>query len=135
MPSPRFVGGVAFDAQTLLAAGATVIVGFQSVIFAFFTKVFATHNGLLPDDPLITRVTRYITLETGLLAGLLLLACGLAGSIYSLVRWSEVSFGALDFSQSLRVVVPSATALIMGSQVILSSFFLSVLTLPRRDSS
>jgi glycosyltransferase involved in cell wall biosynthesis len=132
LPGSRRVGAVGLDVQTLLYAGMAVVIGFQSVVFAVFSKVFAVSEGLLPEDPRFTRVFRYVRLETGLIAGGLLVAVGLGGTAYGFYRWSIRSFGPLDGPQSLRIVIPSLTALVLGSQVVLSSFFLSLLGLRRR---
>ena len=43
-----------------------VLLGFQFVAFATFTKVFGITEGLLPEDPRLSGIFRYITLETGL---------------------------------------------------------------------
>jgi glycosyltransferase involved in cell wall biosynthesis len=132
IPGPRRIGTVGFDVHTLLYAAGAIIIGFQSVVFAFFTKIFAISEGLLPEDPRLTKAFKYITLETGLAAGSLLVIAGLAGSLYAFIHWSLGSFGALDATRTLRIVIPSLTALMLGSEVILSSFFLSVLGLSRR---
>jgi len=132
IPGPRRIGTVGFDVHTLLYAAGAIIIGFQSVVFAFFTKVFAISEGLLPVHPRLTKAFKYITLETGLAAGSLLVVAGLAGSLYAFIHWSLGSFGALDATRTLRIVIPSLTALMLGSEVILSSFFLSVLGLSRR---
>ena len=132
IPGPRRIGTVGFDVHTLLYAAGAIIIGFQSVVFAFFTKIFAISEGLLPEDPRLTKAFKYITLETGLAAGSLLVVAGLAGSLYAFIHWSLGSFGALDATRTLRIVIPSLTALMLGSEVILSSFFLSVLGLSRR---
>ncbi len=129
---PRVVKGVTFDVHTLLYAAISVIIGFQAVVFAVFTKVFAISEGLLPPDERLEKAMDYINLEAGLAVGLLLVLSGLAGSIYALVFWDERSFGALDPVQTLRIVIPSVTALALGCQVLLSSFFLSILGLKRR---
>jgi glycosyltransferase involved in cell wall biosynthesis len=132
IPGPRRIGGIGFDVHTLLYAAGAIIIGFQSVVFAFFTKIFAISEGLLPEDPRLTKAFKYITLETGLAAGSLLVVAGLAGSLYAFLHWSLGSFGPLDATRTLRIVIPSLTALMLGSEVILSSFFLSVLGLSRR---
>jgi glycosyltransferase involved in cell wall biosynthesis len=132
IPGPRRIGGVGFDVHTLLFAAGAIIIGFQSVVFAFFTKIFAISEGLLPEDPRLTKAFKYITLETGLAAGSLLVVAGLAGSLYAFLHWSLGSFGVLDVTRTLRIVIPSLTALMLGSEVILSSFFLSVLGMSRR---
>src|SRR5262245_14859966 len=66
IPGPRTVGNVTFDVQTLLFASLAVVIGFQSVQFALFSKVFAISEGLLPPDPRLARWFGYVRLETGL---------------------------------------------------------------------
>jgi hypothetical protein len=72
------IGGIQLNVGTLMMACMTVVVGFQLVALAFYTKVFAIAEGLLPDDPWLTRVFKTFTLEKGILVGLLVLLLGLA---------------------------------------------------------
>ena len=133
IPGPRTIGDVTLDVQTLLFAALAVVVGFQSVQFALFSKVFAISEGLLPEDPRLSRLFRYITLETGLIVGAGLVVVGAAGAIYAFTNWGvSADFGDLDPSESLRVTIPSVTAIALGAQVVLGSFFLSLLGLRRR---
>jgi glycosyltransferase involved in cell wall biosynthesis len=134
LPGPRFVCGVGFDVHTLLYAFVSVLLGFQIVAFAVFTKVFAISEGLLPEDPRLTRAFRYITLETGLAAGGLLVALGICGSIFAVTGWAIENFGTLDARHMLRIVMPAVFSLTLGVQIICSSFFLSILGLRRRSS-
>jgi glycosyltransferase involved in cell wall biosynthesis len=129
---PIVIRGVTFGVHTLVYAALAVIVGFQSVIFAVFTKVFAINERLLPEDPRVRKMFEYVTLETGLIIGGLLLVAGLAGSVYAFAIWGERNFGLLDPTKTLRLVIPSFTAIALGIQIILSSFFLSVLGLKHR---
>lgn len=129
---PVFIANIGFDVQTLLYAAVAIVIGFQAIVFAVFTKVFATSEGLLPADPKLNRMFRVISLERGLIVGALLLVAGLGGSIYAVSFWDERSFGPLDPSKTLRIIIPSMTALILGCQIVLSSFFLSVLGLRRK---
>ncbi len=129
---PIFIGRVGFDVQTLLYAAVAVVIGFQAMVFSLFTKVFAISEALLPDDPKLNRLFRIISLERGLIVGALLVLAGLGGSIYAVTFWDEKSFGPLDPSTTLRIIIPSITALVVGCQTILSSFFLSVLVLRRK---
>ena len=119
--------------HTLVYAAAAVLIGFQTVLFALFTKIYAINEGLLPEDPRLDRVFRVVTLEVGLALGALLLAAGLAGSLWALAVWDATSFGELDpASLTMRIVIVSATAIALGFQTILSSFFFSILGLRRR---
>jgi glycosyltransferase involved in cell wall biosynthesis len=132
LPGPQRVGGIVFDVHTLLYAFVSVSLGFQLSAFAVFTKIFAISEGLLPEDPRLTRAFRYITLETGLGVGALLMTIGVVGSIVAAVDWSRQGFGNLDPDRMLRIVMPSVFSLTLGVQVICSSFFLSILGLRRR---
>jgi len=132
LPGPFTFHGIGFDVHTLLYAFVFILLGFQFVAFAMFSKVFAITEGLLPEDPRLNRVFRWIRLETGLAAGALLILIGIAGSIFAVSGWAERQFGALDPGHMLRVVMPSVFALSLGIQIVTSSFFLSILGLRRR---
>jgi len=132
IPGGRTIGRFGLDVQTLLYAAFAVVIGFQSIVFALFTKAFAISEGLLPPDPRIEKALGRASLELGLLAGTLLTLAGIAGSVYGFYQWSTQEFGPLNASESLRVVIPSLTCLVLGVQTVLSSFFLSVLMLRRR---
>ena len=132
LPGPRKVGNVVFDVHTLLFAAMTTLIGFQSVVFATFTKIFAISEGLLPEDPRLTRMYRYMTLEVGLIAGVLLILAGAGAWVLGLEYWRIRQFGPLDPEKTLRIVIPGVVCFTLGFQVVLSSFFLSVLGLSRR---
>jgi glycosyltransferase involved in cell wall biosynthesis len=132
LPAPKTIGSITFDVHTLLYSMVAIIIGFQSVIFAIFTKTFAITAGLHPKGSRIDRWYRFFTLEKGLLTGVVLTLIGLTGSIYALSEWGSRLFGPLDPVHTLRVVIPSILSLILGFQTILFSFFLSVLGLARK---
>jgi hypothetical protein len=132
LPGPRRIGSVVLDVHTLLYAAIAVLLGFQAIAFAVFTKVFAVLEGLHPPDPGMEKMFRYVTLELGLVVGATLSVIGLAISAYAVHMWSARHFGPLDISQTLRLVIPAALCLTLGVQTIFSSFFLSILGLRHR---
>jgi hypothetical protein len=134
LPGPIRVGGLRFDVDTLLYAGGAVILGFQAVVFAVFARIYGMTQGFLPEDPQLRRLFRFVTLEVGVAVGASLLVAGVAGSAYALAYWGDHSFGSLDYSVALRVVVPSVVLIVVGAQTILSSFFLSFLGLRDRHA-
>jgi hypothetical protein len=133
LPAPRMVGGVELDVHTLLYTAMAVVIGFQAVLFAVFTKVFVIREGLMPPDQRLDRVFEFVTLEVGLTLGLLLLLGGIGGTLYSIGIWGQQNFGPLDPREVMRGAIPSGMALILGSQILLSSFFLSILGLKRQS--
>jgi glycosyltransferase involved in cell wall biosynthesis len=129
LPGPKRIGSAVLDVHTLLYAAIAVLLGFQSIAFAVFTKIFAISEGLHPPDTGLNGMFRYITLEVGLVAGAALSILGLGISAYAVHIWSAVGFGPLDISHTLRLVIPAALCLTVGVQTIFSSFFLSILGL------
>ena len=124
------IGGIELNVGTLVMACMAIVVGFQLVAFAFYTKVFAIAEGLLPEDPKLTRVFRVFTLEKGIVAGLLVLLAGAALFLHALWIWKGAHYGMLpSMEDNLRRLIPATTLMILGVQAVFSSFFMSVLGL------
>ena len=129
IPGTISVGRITIDIHTMLYAAMAIILGLQIVFFAVFSKTYAMRIGLVPEDPLIKRFMRFFNLEYSLLAGLVVFLLGLAGSIYSVALWGSRSFGTLIPESMMRIVIPSATFVVVGIQILFASFFISILTL------
>jgi glycosyltransferase involved in cell wall biosynthesis len=133
LPGPRNLGGVSLDVHTLLVGGLACILGSQLISFAVFAKVFAVTEGLLPEDPRVNQLFRLLTLEVGLAVGVLTTLVGIGLLVYAVFLWGQKGFGPLDYRQSMRLVIPAVTLLILGVQTVFSSFFLSILRLARKQ--
>ena len=127
LPAPRTIGGVTFGIHTLFYASLGVVVGFHSALFYIFARLYGMREGLAPPDPRFLRMTRVLTLEAGLLAGLALLLIGLTLAVLALSAWTETAFGALRPESSMRLVIPSGTCILLAFQTAYGAFFLSVL--------
>jgi glycosyltransferase involved in cell wall biosynthesis len=132
LPGTRRIGHVSLDIHTLLYAVVAMLTGFQAVAFAFFTKVFAVTEGLLPEDPRLTRAFRVFNLEKGLLAGTVLLVTGIVTACYSLFLWNRAGFGPMNPVVLVRLVAAVIVLITLGVETILASFFLSILGLARK---
>jgi hypothetical protein len=124
---PLTIGGVGFDVDTLVAASAMVVVGFQAVLFWLFTRAYAGSEGFLPEDAYVQRVLAKLSLERGIVLGAIIGIAGLVGLIFSLTYWQAHKFGQLNYEHALRLMVPSVTALVVSCQLVLGTFFLSIL--------
>jgi len=131
MPGITFMG-VGFDAHTLLFSSLAIMCGYQSVLFAIFTKTFAITEGLMPPDPRMDRVFQVLTLERGLLAGAASFAIGMVLLLGAVEQWRAANFGALDYARTMRWVIPGATLTALGFQTVLASFFASILGMRRK---
>ena len=131
IPGPLHVGGVRLDVHTLLVASFLALLGYQLVLFAVFTKIFAVRTGFHPPHPLLEAVFRYVTLEVGLAAGFLMVLGGLVALILAVASWGSVGFGNLDPSLTMREVIPAVVLLALGTQTVFASFFISILSIDR----
>lgn len=128
----EIIEGVYFDTNTLIFAGVFIITGFSCITLGLFTRTYATEEGFLPKSKMDDKIEKFFTLEIGVLIGLFIFFCGVAGSLYSFYIWQQAKFGNLDYKEILRVVVPSATLILLGTQLLFSSFFLGILKIKRR---
>jgi len=126
------LNGVTFDAHTLLFASLAILCGYQSIVFAIFTKTFAISEGLLPEDPRMNRFFDLVNLERGLIFSAFVLTVGVVLLLLAFNQWRLTDFGRLDYPQTMRLVVPGATLTALGFQTVLSSFFISILGMRRR---
>ena len=106
--------------------------GYQSILFAIFSKTFAITEGLLPEDPRLTRFFQLVNLERGLLLAAAAFLVGIVLLLTAINTWRLAGFGHLDYPHTMRLVVPGATLTTLGFQTILSSFFVSILGMHRR---
>jgi glycosyltransferase involved in cell wall biosynthesis len=127
LPQPRRVGSVGFDVHTLLYASLAVVVGFQSMMFWVFAKVYGMRERIVPPDPWFRSLMSVVSLEAGLIIGAALLLGGLGLAIYALSSWGAEGFGALAYAATMRLVIPSSTAILLGFQIIYGAFFVSIL--------
>jgi hypothetical protein len=129
LPGPLIIGGVGLDVHTLLFFATVLVVGVQLILLGVFAQMYASHEGFLPQHVRFEKLIDRFSLGTGLIIGLLLAGAGVAFYIIGLSRWSQSSFGGLDYQTTLRIVIPGTTLVILGVQMFFSSFLISVLSI------
>jgi hypothetical protein len=127
---PVQIGNINFDIHSLLFSSFFIIIGMQAISFAYFADHIA-HQRLHLDESLIpmTFHIKRIKLEHALLLGFTFVITGMGGAIYTVLSWAQQSFGPLLPSQMMRILIPSVTAMILGCQMTLISFFRNLLYL------
>jgi glycosyltransferase involved in cell wall biosynthesis len=126
------IGGIHFGPHTLLVASLAMLLGYQSILFAIFTKTFAISEGLMPPDARMNRFFEIVNLEKGLILGIGAFVGGLALIANTANEWRALGFGNLDYAETLRWVIPGVTLSALGFQTMLSGFFVSILGMGRR---
>ena len=131
MPGLR-IHGIHFDAHTLLVASLAIMVGYESISFGVLGRLFAYEEGLLPRKPELDRALQIVTLERGVVAGLTSVAGGVLLIAIAARQWEATGFANLDYSVTMRWVIPGVMFAALGVQTALATFFASLLTLNRR---
>jgi glycosyltransferase involved in cell wall biosynthesis len=126
------IAGATFDAHTLLFSSLFLLCGYQALLFAVFTKVFAISEGLLPPDDRLKRFFKIISLERGLIIGALAVFLGMVLLVGAINQWWEAGFGTLNYAVTMRWVIPGVTLVMLGFQTFFGSFFVSVLGMHRK---
>mgnify|MGYP006992141722 CR=1 FL=1 len=75
---------------------------------------------------------KIFTLEKGIIFGVLLFIAGIVFSILAVTVWSKVSFGELNPNRIMRLTIPSFTAILLGAELIFSSFFIGILQIEHK---
>jgi hypothetical protein len=120
-------GQLQLGIHSLLYMAAATVLGAQLVQLALLTKWMGIMSGVVPPQRWLSRLSPYLKLENGLLAGMLLVLVGLAGSAWLTWDWGTAGFGALDPTQTMRVAIPAVTLMILGAQVAAGSLFAGAL--------
>jgi hypothetical protein len=110
---PRTIGDVRFDINALAYACVAILVGFQLILFGGFAELYGRFEGLVRDHDL-SRWARWLSFERCVALGLGVIALGVAGTIAALADWGATGFGNLDPRGTIRLVLPSATAIAIG---------------------
>jgi len=127
LPMQRQLFGASLDIHSLLYASLCMVLGFQTVFFWVFAKIYGARERIVPRDELFLRIMDKLTLERGLVVGALLILGGLILSILAIGGWIGSDFGPLSPSQTMRIAIPATTLLMVGFQTVYAAFFVSFL--------
>jgi len=127
---PRELLGLHFDVHYMVLGSLLTILGFQIASTGVFAKAYSHASRLYAPDRTLRWIGRYFNLERGLVIGLGLFLLGFAIDASILVRWLGSGMGQLD---AVRPAIQASTLMIVGAQIVFSSFFLSMLAVPRRE--
>ncbi|MBA2554605.1 MAG: glycosyltransferase family 2 protein [Geodermatophilaceae bacterium] len=127
---PVKIGSVGFDVNSMLYASALAVIGYQAILFSVLTKMYAAHEGFLPMSRWYQRFVERISVERGLVLGIVIFLTGFVIGFIQVLRWGDTGFGALAVSQTVRAAIPATLGLMGGFLTIMFSMFAGILTIP-----
>jgi len=122
---PIKIGFRLIDFHSFIVAGTIMVLAANTLSFAAITRVYAYRTGLLPSEPEFYPLFKYFNLEKGLALGVGIFVVGLILGIWAIIL--SPNFNAIGFDKSVRLVFGASLAVIIGGQIILTSFVLSIL--------
>ena len=126
---PVEVLGRTWQIHTLFLFMFAILLGMQVVQLGIFARAFAAAH-LGETDRFVERAYGRLRLEHGLAGGGLLLLAGIVTLLAIFVSWAIGGFGELSHEYATAI---GFTLVALGLQVILGSFFLSLLTMRTTD--
>jgi hypothetical protein len=119
--------GREWDVHAMIAGSLLTIVGTQVIALGLCAHAYASYF-MREREPWFHWARDRFRLEHGLVAGLVVLLAGLVVAAVIVVSWIDRGFGELAEAQ---LAILAATLVVLGTQVIFSSFLLSILGLRR----
>jgi len=126
------IGEVIFEAHTILYGSLAILAGWQTIMLGLLAKKFVSITNILPGPNDGKKWLHDVSLERGLLMGLILILCGatVLGGLF--FQWQSQGYGMLEYGKTMKLAIPGASLVLMGIQTSFSSFMLSLFNLTRK---
>jgi glycosyltransferase involved in cell wall biosynthesis len=121
-----------FDIHAMIFFVLFCIAGFQIITIGLFARTYSLSEGFEKEDRLLAFLLRFCTLERGLVCGASAFLLGAGGSLYIFIMWLSVRMGGIS---EIKLCLFCLLFMVLGLQLLFSSFFLSLLSLPRQNRS
>lgn len=128
------IGSVNVGINSLLACSAFVITGFNIITFAIYARFYSVLAGFLPKPAHFDRLFKFFNLERGLLFGFMIFLLGLGLLLRGFLLWKTTHFTYLSYPASLKLIIPGITSFILGIEIFFSSFYMSFLSIPKKQA-
>jgi hypothetical protein len=127
-PGPIHIWHVGFDTNTLLVCAMMLLLGHQLVSLGTVAKFYAMQIGMHPQTRGAQMLHSVFKLESWASAGILLAVAGAGLLAFGIFAWNQVGFGQLSYPDSLRIVIPAVTLIMLGMQIVFTSFLISMVS-------
>lgn len=122
---------VNFDINTMLFLGGLTIIGIQLIFFSLFTYIYAINTNYLPIKDKLNQKLEKITIEKGIIIGIILFLIGFVLTLISISEWKSTEFSNLNPLVVMKLTIPAMILMVVGIQIIFSSFFAGILKVKR----
>ena len=118
-----------WDMHLSAVASLLTVLGIQIAWLGISARTLSMIHGFDPVDPFLAWFYKRFTLETGLVAGLVMFVAGAGLMVMVLWRWVSHGFGTLN---EIRPLLLAVTLIMVAVQCAFNAFFLSLLGIETR---
>jgi len=117
-----------FDFHAMIFSGILVLLGFQLINLGFFAKSYALSEGFEKKNSFFINFYRVFNLEKGLIIGSVLIVFGLLRIFFILKKWFFLGSLVQERHELFALII-----IIVGIQIIFSSFLISLIGMKHRE--
>lgn len=121
--------GHKFDVHAMIFFTFFSLLGFKIINLGFFAKSYSFTEGFKEKDFFLQKVYESFTLEKGIFLGFVVFTLGGVLGIQVVIKWVKSGFGPLN---EIKLCLLGLLFMTIGVQVVFSSFFISILGLPKK---
>lgn len=121
--------GIKFFYHPMFIFSLLILVGYQLIFFAFFTKVYSLLI-FKEKNKILEKILKFLTIEKGIILSLILILFGFL--IYFFVFYEWIKFRFSPLLETKRSII-ALTLIFLGVQTFFFSFLMSVLSLKKDD--
>jgi len=118
------IGKIVLGYNTIILSSMLVLIGYQLIFLGVYASIYLIERRSINPDKLTKFLVKNITLEKGLLIGLIIFIIGLTYSLTLLFNWINSGFQKIP---AVNQSILSYTLIIIGIQTIFNSFYLSMI--------
>jgi glycosyltransferase involved in cell wall biosynthesis len=128
LPGPLNLKNFVFDIHPMVLGSGLCILGFQIINLGIYAKVYAVKQKIDRPSRFMRFLEKNANFRRGMLLGSLTFMVGFAYNLFILLKWVYSGFQGMN---ELRTSIFFMTFIIIGMQIIFSSFYLSVIEVKR----
>jgi Glycosyltransferases involved in cell wall biogenesis len=118
---------VVLDIHTLYFCSVFLVLAVLLFQFYYLIVYHGVNTGIYRPRPAMTRLINSVTLERGVLLGVVLFITGIIVSMTALLKWYKNNFKELDPAEIFRIVIPGGFSIIVGMQCIVFAIFITIM--------
>ena len=126
--SPIRIAGYSIQMHPMVVSSLLAMLGFQIILYSIIAKDYGVTSGLIEKSKTVALLRKYFTLERGIMIGAMIASIGFLIDLGIFYNW--MTKNALS-STTLKLSILATTLLVIGIEIIFTSFLMSIFSIKR----